>query len=63
MITLWMKVTHDKYELPVAVADTAGQLALMVGCSVNAIHSGISNARRGGYRCQYVKVEIEEDDL
>ena len=63
MITLWMKVTLDKYELPVAVADTSGQLAHMIGVAPNNIHSAISNARKGGYRCQDVKVEIEEDDL
>ena len=63
MITLWMKVTLDKYELPVAVADTSGQLAQMIGVTPNNIHSAISNARKDGYRCQYVKVEIEEDDL
>lgn len=61
-MTLWLKVTADKYEFPLAIGDTAGQLALMTGVSTNAIHSAISNAKRGGYRCQYVKVEIEEDD-
>lgn len=62
MITVWMKVTLDEYELPVAIADTAGQLADLIGVRTNNIYSAISNARQGGYRCSYVKVEIEEDD-
>lgn len=59
---LWLKVTDDKYEFPLAIAETAGQLALMTGVRTNNIHSAISNAKKYGYRSQYVKVEIEEDD-
>ena len=61
-MNIWLLVTADELELPVAVADTAGQLADMIGVRVNNIYSAISNAARFGYRCQYVKVEIEEDD-
>lgn len=61
MMTLWMKVTPDRYELPVAVGDTAEQLARLVGCTKNNIYSAISNATKHGYRCQYIKVTIEED--
>lgn len=60
---LWLKVTADNLELPVAVADTARQLADMVGTTTNNIHSSISKSKSRGYRSQYIKVEIEEDDL
>lgn len=56
-MTLYMKVTNDKYELPVAVADTGRELAEMVGTTKNTIFSSISK----GYR-QYQRVEVEDDD-
>lgn len=60
---LWMLVSMDKYELPLAVADSASQLARMVGANRNTIFTSIYQARTKGYRSKYVKVEIEEDDL
>lgn len=60
-MNLWLQVTSDKYELPLAVADSAEQLASLIGVKTNNIFSAISNAKRGGYRCQYVKVELEEE--
>lgn len=56
---IWMAVTQDKYELPVAVADTAKELGIILGITTNAIHSCICNARRYGYKSRYVKVVIE----
>ena len=60
---LWMAVTADEYELPMAVADTANELADMLGLSRGSIksteyrkHGGICTGRR------IVKVERGEDD-
>ena len=39
-ITIWMKVTDDKYELPVAVADTAEELARIVGLGAVTLFVG-----------------------
>lgn len=50
-----MKCTRDKYELPVVVADTPGELALMVGKSKGSILSLISKKSRGWY-----KIEVDE---
>lgn len=61
-MNLWLKVTADKYEFPLAVADSASQLANMVGTSKECIYSCVSHAKSHGYRSQYIKVEIEEDD-
>lgn len=53
---VYLKTTLDEYELPVAVADTARELAEMVGTSQSVIYSSISHKYRG-----YYKVELEED--
>lgn len=56
---VYMKVTPDKYELPIAIADTAQELARITGSSVNTIYSAISNYRAGRTkRSVYVQVEI-----
>lgn len=52
---IYMKCTRDKYELPVAVADTPGELALMVGKSKGSVLSLISKKSRGWY-----KIEVDE---
>lgn len=61
-MTVWMKVTRDKYELPVAVADTAGELARKVGVDSHVIYTRLRMAKQKGIRCIYVKVEIDEED-
>ena len=56
-----MQVTRDKYELPVAVADTETELARKVGVKRSSIHGAIANAkRRNQSRCIYVRVPVEE---
>lgn len=61
MSRLWMAIDLNDNELPLAVADTAKKLAEMCGVTENAIHCAISNAKKGGWRCRYVKVEIDDD--
>lgn len=65
-MALYMAVTPDKYELPVAVEDSPTKLARKIGVSVNMIlasltpkRAGYNNRRRMGYR--YRKVEVEDD--
>ena len=55
---LYMRTTRDKYELPLAVAETPAELGLMVGKSANNVMSLICKQVRGWYR-----VEIEEPKL
>jgi hypothetical protein len=58
-----MKISKDKYELPIAVADTAQQLADMCGTSVHCILSIVSKTKKGVIKKpSYIKVEIEEDE-
>lgn len=59
-MTLYIKVTQDKFELPIAVADTAGELAEMVGTSRNTVYSSIWHERNGKAWSSYKKVEVEE---
>ena len=58
---IWVKVTNDKYELPVAVADTAQKLAEMVGATKAAVVSGACHFRHGRAWSCYRKVEIEDE--
>ena len=58
---VYMKVTRDKYELPVAIADTVGELAKMTGASKETIFSNISHQKRGSIRKgSFKKVDIGE---
>lgn len=58
---LYIKVTTDEFQLPVAVADTMRELALMCHTTENNIYSCISKAKKRGYESQYKIVEVEED--
>ena len=63
MSRLWLEVTRDKYELPVAVADSIKELARIVGVSRDNIKSSASKHRRGLVkRSRFVSVEIEDEE-
>ena len=54
---LWMAVTADEYELPIAVTETARELAEIFGTTTN----NVQTLERGGYSGKisgrkYVKV-------
>ena len=59
---IYMKVTRDKYRLPVAVADSAKELAALCGVSPNAIYSGFSHEKRGDWKSPYVRVVVDDDE-
>lgn len=52
---LYMRTTMDEYELPVAVAENARELARMIGTSEDVVFSSISHKKRGWY-----KIEVPE---
>ena len=56
----WLKVTKDKYELPLAVADTKAELAHILGIKTKTITEEMSRSKSKGRLCQYVKVDKEE---
>ena len=56
---VWLKVSSDKYELPLAVADTAVELATLCGVTVNTIYSQMSRVKAGVLAsCPYICVTI-----
>lgn len=59
---LYMQVTRDKYEFPVAIADSIPELANMIGKSPNTIKSYMSRCKKIGRKCRYIKIEIEEEE-
>lgn len=58
---LYLRVTRDKYELPVAVADSAKELAEMCSVSNSTILSAISHEKAGRWKSQYKLVEVEDE--
>lgn len=57
---IYMLVTKDKYELPLAVADTRKELGEMIGVSSITIANSITRARKNGHKSKYVRVEIPD---
>lgn len=53
---LYMRVTTDDLELPVAVAGSAKELADLCGTTENCVLSSISHERAG-----WLRIEIEEE--
>ena len=66
MLVVWLLVSEDEYELPLAVADSRNELAKIVGVKPKDISECISkyHKRKNHHRpCRYVRVEIEEGEL
>lgn len=55
-MTLYMLVTKDKFELPIAVAESTRELAMMLGVSPNIVSSSYSKKYSN-----WKKVEIEDE--
>lgn len=55
-MTLYLKVTRDRYELPMAVARTQAELARIVGVGKSAVSKGLQNEHSG-----YKKVEVDDE--
>ena len=58
---IWMKVTRDKYEFPVAMADSCALLARLLGTTTYAIYTGVRHYEKEGRMSAYRKVRIEDD--
>lgn len=61
---VWMWVSKDKYQLPLAVADSAHGLAMITGKTLNTIQSVVSKTEHGygAKHPPFIRVWIEEDD-
>lgn len=58
---LYLYVSDDEYELPLAVAESAAALARMVGVTANAVRCGISRERHARHKSRYKCVEVDDD--
>ena len=57
---VFMEITKDALELPVAVADTAAELARISGLATNTVRNLINDARHRGGKSRFVKVDVSE---
>ena len=58
---LYLKVTEDKYELPLIVCDSVHELAKREGKNDSNISSQISRNIRLGVKSKYTRVEIDDE--
>lgn len=62
---LWLKVTADEYELPMAVADSCPELAAILGIDRSTIFRSVQKyekqGRGGKRRYIYRRVRVEGD--
>lgn len=64
MMEVWMEISQDRYELPVAVANTATDLARICGVKPSTVRSSASRAERGrecGRFCRFRRVRLESE--
>lgn len=66
-MTLYMLVTADKYEFPLAVRDSVVEIADLLGRSRYDVYATISKKQvskypYNGFKYRIIKVEIDEED-
>lgn len=59
---IYMKVTRDEYELPVAVADSARELAILLGLEPKTVRKVMYASKKKDIWCCYRKVYIGEKE-
>ena len=61
---LWIKVTNDEYQLPLAVADTSSQLAELCGVNKEVIFRQINRQKNNPkVKPIYVRVDYGDEEL
>lgn len=58
----WINITRDRYELPIAVGDTAEELAKMVGCTKSTVVSAVCRNRKIKNPV-FLKISKSKEDL
>ena len=61
-MTVYMKITQDKYELPEAAADSVIELARMCGVSWRTIDGALYRNKRPKGRHKYIAVKIDDEN-
>ena len=59
---IYMQVTQDEYELPIAIACTISELARKVGTDPCNIRSALCHARKSGKKSKYIVVVLEDEE-
>lgn len=59
---LYLLVSKDEYELPLAVCDSVYELSERAGATENTIRSALSHYKNDGVNCPYRQVEVELED-
>lgn len=60
---IWMKVTQDEFELPLAVANTSYELAKICGTTANNVRSTVAKGKSGIIKNpSFVMVEVKEGE-
>jgi hypothetical protein len=57
---IYMEVTQDEYELPVAIASTSTELAKLCQTTTNAIRQGLHRRKNPKRWSRFVRVDVEE---
>lgn len=60
-MVVWMEVSHDRYELPLVVANSAKDLAKKCGTKESTVKTVASRANTGncdGRFCRYRKIKV-----
>ena len=61
---LYLAVTNDEYEMPIAVCDNATDLAKACGVSKGTIFSEISrNNTSAKAKRKYLRIEVDENEI
>ena len=61
-MTVYMKMTQDKYELREVIADSIIELARMCGVSWRTIDGALYRNKRPKGRPKYIAVKIDEEN-
>ena len=60
---LWLKVTQDQYELPLAITDTAQEMAELYDVSIQAVKSSASDYNKDRRKCTpFRSVKLSDED-
>ena len=61
--TVWMAVSKDETRLPIAIADTAKELAELFGTNESNVKSIASKGKHGNIKNpRYIAVRIDEEE-
>ena len=60
---VWIAVSSDEYELPIAIADKAWELAAIMRTTTSIVRSYDVKYRKGEIKkARFLRVEVDEDD-